>query len=125
MVRQTWSLRSVGEASRLNEPGDRVKHEFRRNRFGAMRTGDFGQFHVVYVVLFGLPGVGIRGFASRAGENLVKLFQGLFSQRDFRGAQGGVQLLNGSGTDDGRGHDRVVQKPSQGNGRRRFAQLFA
>ena len=76
-------------------------------------------------MLFGLPGVGLRSFATGVGENLVKLIQGFFAQRDFRGAQGGVQLLNGSGTDDGRGHDRVVQKPGQGDGRWRFAQLFA
>jgi len=90
MVRQTWSLRCVGESCGFNEPGDRFKHEFGWNRLGTMRTGDFGKFHVVYVVLFGLPGVGLRGFSAWAGENLVKLFQGFFAQRDFRGAQGGV-----------------------------------
>ena len=89
MVRQTWSLRCVGESCGFNEPGDRFKHEFRRDRFGAVRTDDFGEFHV-YVVLCRLPGVGLRGFATGAGENFVKLFQGFFAQRDFRGAQGGV-----------------------------------
>ena len=34
-------------------------------------------------------------------------------------------MLDGSGTDDGRGHDGVVQKPGQGHGGGRFAQLFA
>jgi hypothetical protein len=71
-----------------------------------------------------LPSVGLGRFAARTWENLVEAFQDFTVQRNFRGAQGGLQLLDGSGTDDRRSHDGVVQKPSQGHGGGRCAQLF-
>jgi hypothetical protein len=75
--------------------------------------------------LFGLPGVSLGRFTARTREDLIETFQGFFSERDFRGAQGRFQLFDCSGPDDGCGHHGVVQKPGQGHGGRRFAQLFA
>src|SRR5947209_2638160 len=58
----------------------------------------------------GQPGVGLGRFAARTWENLVQAFQDFCVQRNFRGTQGGLQLLDGSGTDDRRSHDGVFQK---------------
>jgi hypothetical protein len=69
-----------------------------------------------------LPSVGLGRFAAGTWKNLVQLFKSCFIQRDFRGVQGALQLLDGSGADYGRSHDGVVQKPSQGHGGGRFAQ---
>jgi hypothetical protein len=46
MVSQTWRLRRVRESCGLNDPCDRFKDEFGRNRLGTMRTIDFRKFHV-------------------------------------------------------------------------------
>jgi hypothetical protein len=75
--------------------------------------------------LSGLPSVGLRRFAAGTWKNLVQLFKSCFMQHDFRGVEGGLQLLDDSGSDCGRSHDGVVQKPSQGHGGGRFAQLLA
>jgi hypothetical protein len=49
MVSQTWGLRGVRQSRRLNQPGNRFEDKFRRNRLCTMRTGDFGELHVVYM----------------------------------------------------------------------------
>jgi hypothetical protein len=54
------------------------------------------------------------GVTAWTREDLIEPFQGLFSQRDFRGAQGRFQLFDCSGPDDGCGHDGAVQKPGPG-----------
>jgi hypothetical protein len=50
----------------------------------------------------GLPSVRLGRFAATTWENLVEAFQDFAVQRNFRGTQGGLQLLDDSGTDNRR-----------------------
>src|SRR4030095_11044033 len=61
------------------------------------------------------PRVGLGGGAARARPDLVEVAQRLVVQLDLEGAQRLLELLQGPGTGDGRGHARLVQQPGQGH----------
>ena len=56
----------------------------------------------------GLPGVGLGGGASWAGEDAVEVGDDFVVESDVERADGSIELLDVAGPDDRRGHRRVA-----------------